>query len=150
MTGCTPFLTRGCHNTNVSTQARWCAWCQCHSWSCYGVLKYCEVYLPLAGRAETPSPTLPCAITFMGCYYVIWKYWLMPKSISVPCNAVRTKISPWSWVRNRSYCRPDHSKICLCLDSETFNTDVLISACCFWLGCVGPSAHFRPCQLLYF
>lgn len=34
------------------------------------VLKYCEAHLPIAGRAETPSSVVTCAVTFMG-YYLL-------------------------------------------------------------------------------
>lgn len=103
--GGTMFLTQGHQNVNLSTEARWYAWFRCNcSRSYYNILKDCKAYLPMPGKAETPSLILTCAVTFTG-YYVIWKYWLMPKSISVPCNAVGTKICPCSWVRNTSYCR---------------------------------------------
>lgn len=117
---------------NLSTESRWCAWCRCNcSWSYYEMYD-CKAYLPMADRAESGSLIPTCALTFTS-YYVIWKYWLMPKSISVPCNAVTTKICPGSWVRNMSYCSPDHGQVLLILRSfcGIFNTDVLISACCF-------------------
>lgn len=111
---------------HLTSESRWWAWSRRNS-SYYGILKVCRAWLPMAGRAESPSLILPCAV--MSCC-VIWKYWCMPKSISVPCNAVRTKICPCSWVRNMSCCRPDHSQVLLILRSfyGIFNTGV----CCFW------------------
>lgn len=127
------FLKQGHQDVNLSTESRWGACCQSNcSWLYDGVLIDCRAYLPVAGRADTPNLIFTCAAMFMG-HYVIWRYWLSPKSISVPCNAVRTKMCPCNWVRNMSYSRPDHGQVLLTLKSfyGIFNTDVLISACFF-------------------
>lgn len=125
------FLKQGHQDVNLSTESRWGACCQSNCSCLYdGVLKDCRAYLPVAGRADTPNLIFTCAAMFTG-HYIIWRYWLSPKSISVPCNAVRTKMCPCNWVRNMSYSRPDHGQVLLTLKSfyGIFNTDVLISAC---------------------
>lgn len=132
-TGDTAFLTQGCHNTHLSREARWCAWCQCnHSWFCYGVLKYLRLICPLLAGERLPiqrSPVLSHSWVTMSCGSIglCLKAFLFPVMQLEPKFFLAVELEIWAIADLTT------GECCLYSDFETFNTDVLISACCFWL-----------------
>lgn len=139
-TGDTTFLTQGCYNTNLSREARWCAWFPCnHSWFCYGVLKYCEAYLPtLVGRDSQSNAHPCCHIHGLLCHLEV----LRLKAFLFPAMQLEPKFVLAVELEIQAIADQTTGKCCLYSDFETFNTDALISARCFWFTwlCLPPCA----------